>query len=83
MTDKNVIVYTLEDCPSCDAVKAAFTDNGITFQTQDMGNIDVMTDLLYQDVTATTAPVVKINDKFFTDQEVKDIQRLVTKIMAL
>lgn len=58
------IVYTLAVCPDCKNAKRLLTENNIPFEEKDLGDPDVKTDLMMDDVFPMAAPVIFYNDEY-------------------
>jgi glutaredoxin len=58
-------VYSLEFCPNCDELKSALTEHGIVYKEKSLNDIDVVTDLLFDGISVSEAPILYHKDKYF------------------
>jgi glutaredoxin len=66
------VVYTTEDCPRCEQVKRTLKDWDANFQTVDMTTAEALTELRVNGVFALSAPVLRVDDEFYTVEELFD-----------
>lgn len=59
-----IIVFTLSTCPKCEQLKSKLPKNGFT--EKDMLDPEVLTYLRCNNVFDMAAPILKVNDDFFT-----------------
>jgi glutaredoxin len=69
LSDKPLILYTLENCPNCEMLKEYLKGKGIPFTEQDMASADSLTDLRVNGVFVMEAPVVRGGDIFLTSAD--------------
>ncbi|MDD1659942.1 MAG: glutaredoxin family protein [Methanomicrobiales archaeon] len=69
MSDKPLILYTLENCPNCEMLKEYLKKKGIPFTEQDMASADSLTDLRVNGVFVMEAPVLRGGDTFLTSED--------------
>ncbi len=60
-----IIVYTLENCPHCEEVKAELKSCGIPFVERDMQTAESITELRVNQCFAVEAPVVQDGDECY------------------
>ena len=65
----NYRVYSTKSCPKCEQLKAALVEAGISFENLDMASPEALTELRINGVFALSAPVLQVEDKFYTVQE--------------
>jgi len=69
LSEKPLILYTLENCPNCDMLKKYLKGKGILFTERDMGSAESLTDLRVNGVFAMEAPVLRGGDTFLTSDD--------------
>lgn len=62
-------VYSTKSCPKCEQLKAALEEAGISFENLDMATPEALTELRINGVFALSAPVLQVEEKFYTVQE--------------
>jgi glutaredoxin len=70
-------VYSTELCPKCHLLKAALGTAGISFENQDMSTPEALTELRINGVFTLSAPVLQVDDKFYTVEELFSGEMLV------
>ncbi|MCD5425816.1 MAG: NrdH-redoxin [Methanosarcinaceae archaeon] len=63
------IIYTTKTCPKCEILKKFLSSKNITYKTEDMTQPEALTELRLNGVFTTMAPVMQIDDKFLTCNE--------------
>jgi glutaredoxin len=64
-----LIVYTLEHCPNCDLLKGFLKKNGRAFSERDLSTAESLTELRLNGVFVNEAPVLRMNDDFYTSED--------------
>lgn len=64
-----VIVYTLGDCPNCDALKEFLREIDAEYVERDMSSVESQTELYFNGVFVRVAPILRKEDKFLTITE--------------
>jgi glutaredoxin len=54
-----LVVYSLENCPHCEELKAFLTKSGFEYDERDMQLMDSMVDMRVDGIFAMEAPVLK------------------------
>ncbi|MFP4654134.1 MAG: glutaredoxin family protein [Methanohalobium sp.] len=67
-----IIVYTTETCPKCEQLKKLLKSSNIPFKEADMSTPESLTELRVNGVFEVTAPILQIDDKFLTHEELFD-----------
>ncbi|MDM7940776.1 MAG: NrdH-redoxin [Methanothrix sp.] len=62
-------VYSTQSCPRCERLKKELTDAGISFENMDMSTPEALTELRVNGVFALSAPVLQVEEKFYTVEE--------------
>jgi len=63
---KNVIIYTLPVCPNCHVLRQFLMKNNLSFDECDLDSPKSRTTLLMNGIFTTTAPVLQVDDRFLT-----------------
>ena len=67
---KEIIIYTTRKCAKCKRIKSWMHRNRIAFVEKDLGNTDVMTDLVMRNLTVLSSPVLEVNGHVFLSHEI-------------
>lgn len=67
---KDIVIYTTEVCPRCKILKKYFDSKNIVYTEEDMSSAESLTELAMNNIFTNTAPVLKIDEKFFTSKEI-------------
>ena len=62
-------VYSTKSCPRCEQLKLALEEAGISFENLDMATPEALTELRINGVFALSAPVLQVEERFYTVQE--------------
>ena len=65
-----VVVYTSSGCPRCDMLKKWLKNKETHFEEKNLGDSDVMTDLVMRNYVVMSAPAIEINGVVYTDSEI-------------
>jgi len=71
-----ITIFTTETCPRCERVKKALKALGTDFETRDMSSPATLTDLRVNGVFTLSAPVLQVDDDFYTVDDLFDGDRL-------
>ena len=66
----NVIVYTMENCPNCDRLKATLKELGIDFKEQDLETKEAIIELRYHACFPNEAPVLQCGRSCFESKNI-------------
>ncbi len=69
-------VYSTKSCPRCEQLKLALKDAGISFENLDMATPEALTELRINGVFALSAPVLQVEERFYTVQELFSGEKL-------
>lgn len=67
-----IIVYTTKICPNCKTLKQILKESGIVYAETDMTTPAALTELAMNNVFTMSAPVLKVQDNFYTVNEIMD-----------
>jgi glutaredoxin len=59
-------VYSTNSCPRCEQLKRALAKAGISFENLDMTTPEALTELRISGVFTLSSPVLQVEDKFYT-----------------
>jgi len=81
---KNIIIYTLPVCPNCHVLRQFLMKNNVSFNECDLDSPKSRTTLLMNGIFTTTAPVLQVDDRFLTyDQLFKGEEVKIDLIMSI
>ena len=63
---KNIIIYSLPVCPNCHVLRQFLMKNNVSFNECDLDSPKSRTTLLMNGIFTTTAPVLQVDDRFLT-----------------
>jgi glutaredoxin len=72
----NCKVYSTRNCPKCAQLKIALIGMGIEFDNIDMSKPEALTELRVNGVFALSAPVLQVEDSFYTVDDLFDGEQL-------
>lgn len=68
-----IILYTTPECPTCKKVKTLLTEAKVQFETRDINDTDVCSELVMNNVAVPSAPMIQVgNDLFVWDRHMED-----------
>ena len=67
-----IIVYTTKICPNCKTLKQILKESGVVFSETDMTTPAALTELAMNNVFTMSAPVLRVQDNFYTVNEIMD-----------
>lgn len=77
-----ITIYETKTCPKCRALEAVMPPG--SFKTVDMSTPCALTELRINGVFATSAPVLRIGDQFYTVEDLFEGENLKTeKVISL
>ncbi len=79
----NYRIYSTKACPKCEQLKKALKSAGLQFEDLDMGTPEALTELRVNGVFTLSAPVLQVDDKFYTVDDLFDEDRLKDLAMIL
>jgi glutaredoxin len=62
----NITVYSKKDCPNCDMLKGLLNKENIEHKIEKIDTPAALTELRLNDVYTMSAPVLQIDNKFYT-----------------
>jgi glutaredoxin len=65
-----VVVYTTSGCPRCDMLKRWLKNKNTNFEEKNLGDSDVMTDLVMRNFVVMSAPALELNGEVYTDSQI-------------
>jgi len=79
----NYKIYSTKACPKCEQLKKALKSAGLQFENLDMATPEALTELRVNGVFTLSAPVLQMDDKFYTVDELFEGDRLKDLTMIL
>ena len=77
--NKNVVVYSLDGCPSCEELKDKFDRMGLTYENVEMTDNNDMWDKLSQMGGSEYVPQVRVENYLIKEEEYEDVNELIGK----
>lgn len=71
----NVTVYSKKDCPNCDMLKGLLNKENIEYKIVKIDTPAALTELRLNDVYTMSAPVLQIDNKFYTMDDIASPSR--------
>ena len=68
----NCKVYSTRDCSKCAQLKMALIGKGVEFDSIDMATPEALTELRVNGIFVLSAPVLQVEDNFYTVDELFD-----------
>jgi glutaredoxin len=85
LQNSEIKLYATAVCPKCKRLKDFLQSQGITFQELDMQSPEGITELRFAGCFALEAPVLQVNNDFYTTRQIfqgneisNEIKRLIT-----
>jgi len=70
-------VYSTNSCPKCEQLKKALAKAGLSFENLDMTTPEALTELRISGVFTLSAPVLQVEEKFYTVEDLFQGERLL------
>jgi len=76
-------VFSTPACPKCEQLKTSLKREGLEFESLDMATPEALTELRINGVFSLAAPVLQVDESFYTVQDLfdgemlKDLSRLL------
>lgn len=65
----SLTIYTLTNCPNCEALKEYLGGRGVSFRELDMSSAASLTELRVNGVFVSEAPVLRKGERFLTTRD--------------
>jgi glutaredoxin len=62
-----ITIYTTSTCPNCQILKELLKSKNLPFKEENMATPAALTELSMHNIFAMTAPVLRIDDKFYSN----------------
>ena len=69
-------VYSTNSCPKCEQLKTTLTKTKVQFEVLDMATPKALTELRINGVFTLAAPVLQVEERFYTVEELFDGDKL-------
>ncbi|VVB72065.1 Uncharacterised protein [uncultured archaeon] len=69
-------VYSTRACPKCEQLKKALKEAGKSYENMDMSTPEALTELRINGVFTLSAPVLQVEDRFYTVEDLFAGERL-------
>ncbi len=74
---KKPIVYTSDGCTRCRMLKKWLRSVNVEFEEKDLGNVEVMADLVMRDMYILSSPVLEVEETLYREDEIFHADRIV------
>lgn len=64
-----ILIYSIKNCPNCDTLKLLLNKENIQHRVVNMSTPEAMTELVMNGVVTRSAPVLQIDNNFYTTRE--------------
>jgi glutaredoxin len=69
-SESDVVVYTNKGCPRCDMLKKWLKNKDTNFKEKNLGDSDVMADLVMRNFVVLSAPAIEVKGNFYTENQI-------------
>jgi glutaredoxin len=69
-------LYSTKSCPKCEQLKMALSKEKVQFETLDMATPKALTELRVNGVFTLAAPVLQVEERFYTVEDLFDGDKL-------
>jgi len=76
-SENGVVVYTSQGCPRCDMLKKWLKNKETNFEEKNLGDSDVMTDLVMRNFVVLAAPAIEIKGVVYTENQIFENNGLI------
>jgi glutaredoxin len=77
--ENGVVVYTSSGCPRCKMLKKWLKNKDRNFEEKNLGDVDVMTDLVMRNFVVQSAPAIEIKGIVYTDSQIFESNGLINQ----
>jgi glutaredoxin len=74
---KEIVVYTSSGCPRCEILKKWLENENADFEEKDLGDVDVMADLVMRNAVVLSAPALEVEGAVYTEDQIFDGDGLI------
>jgi glutaredoxin len=76
-SENGVVVYTSEGCPRCNMLKKWLKNKDTNFEEKNLGDVNVMTDLVMRNFVVLSAPAIEIKGVVYTENQIFESNGLI------
>jgi len=76
-SDNGVVVYTTKGCTRCDMLKKWLKNKDTNFEEKNLGDVNVMTDLVMRNFVVLSAPALEIKGVVYTENQIFESNGLI------
>jgi glutaredoxin len=77
LSENGVVVYTNEGCPRCDMLKEWLKNKETYFEEKNLGDSNVMADLVMRNFVVLSAPAIEIEGNVYTENQIFENNGLI------
>jgi glutaredoxin len=76
-SENGVVVYTSEGCPRCKMLKKWLKNKETNFEEKNLGDSDVMADLVMRNFVVLAAPAIEVKGSVYTENQIFENNGLI------
>jgi glutaredoxin len=76
-SENGVVVYTSEGCPRCNMLKKWLKNKDTNFEEKNLGDVNVMTDLVMRNFVVLAAPAIEVKGTVYTENQIFENNGLI------
>jgi len=76
-SENGVVVYTSSGCPRCNMLKKWLKNKDTHFEEKNLGDSDVMTDLVMRNFVVLAAPAIEVKGVVYTESQIFESNGLI------
>ena len=66
---QNILIYSMKNCPNCEVLKQLLNRKNVEYKTININTPEALTELYKNSVYTMSAPVLQVDNKFYTFRE--------------
>ena len=77
--ENGVVVYTSSGCPRCNMLKKWLKNKETNFEEKNLGDVNVMTDLVMRNFVVLSAPAIEVKGVVYTENQIFESNGLINQ----
>ena len=78
-SENGVVVYTSSGCPRCNMLKKWLKNKETNFEEKNLGDVNVMTDLVMRNFVVLSAPAIEVKGVVYTENQIFESNGLINQ----
>lgn len=78
-SENGVVVYTSSGCPRCNMLKKWLKNKDTNFEEKNLGDVNVMTDLVMRNFVVLSAPAIEVKGVVYTENQIFESNGLINQ----